>query len=58
MAVTVADINASDKTNRFLGICIDRGGQGLKSWFILRNVIDHQGKYFFMYQKILKIINP
>ena len=51
MAVTVADINASDKTNRFLGICIDRGGQGLKSWFILRNVIDHQGKYFFYISK-------
>lgn len=44
MAVTVADPNASGKTNRFVGICIQRGGSGLRAWFILRNVIDHQGK--------------
>lgn len=44
MAVTVADPNASGKTNRFVGICIQRGGCGLRAWFILRNVIDHQGK--------------
>lgn len=44
MAVTVGDPNASDKTNRFVGICISRGGTGLRAWFNLRNVIDHQGK--------------
>lgn len=44
MAVTVADFNASGKTNRFVGICIQRGGSGLRAWFILRNVIDHQGE--------------
>lgn len=44
MAVTVADPNASGKTNRFVGICIQRGGSGLRAWFILRNVIDHQGE--------------
>ncbi|XP_045593293.1 large ribosomal subunit protein bL19m [Procambarus clarkii] len=43
MAVSVGDPNASGKTNRFVGICIQRGGTGLRSWFILRNVIDHQG---------------
>nr|XP_053639402.1 39S ribosomal protein L19, mitochondrial-like [Cherax quadricarinatus] len=44
MGVTVADPNASGKINRFVGICIQRGGTGLRAWFILRNVIDHQGK--------------
>ncbi|XP_042864706.1 39S ribosomal protein L19, mitochondrial-like [Penaeus japonicus] len=44
MAVTVADFNASGKSNRFVGICIQRGGAGLRAWFILRNVIDHQGE--------------
>ncbi|XP_076047637.1 mitochondrial ribosomal protein L19 isoform X2 [Oratosquilla oratoria] len=43
MAVSVADPNASGKVNRFLGICIQRGGTGLRAWFILRNVIDNQG---------------
>lgn len=43
MSVTVADPNASGKTNRFVGICIQRGGTGLRAWFILRNVIDTQG---------------
>ncbi|KAM9338905.1 large ribosomal subunit protein bL19m [Symphorus nematophorus] len=43
LAVTMADPNASGKTNRFVGICIQRGGKGLGATFILRNVIDNQG---------------
>lgn len=43
MAVTRNDRHASGKTGRFLGICIDRMGCGLRSQFILRNVVDHQG---------------
>ncbi|XP_064594441.1 LOW QUALITY PROTEIN: large ribosomal subunit protein bL19m-like [Liolophura sinensis] len=43
MAVTVADQYAPGKKNRFLGICIHRGGYGLRSSFILRNVIDDEG---------------
>ena len=44
MAVTVSD-NCSphpNKLSRFVGICIDRGGTGLRAWFILRNVIEGQ----------------
>merc|ERR1711972_904054 len=43
LSVTVADPNASGKSNRFVGICIQRGGSGLRAWFQLRNVVDHQG---------------
>ncbi|XP_061602605.1 39S ribosomal protein L19, mitochondrial [Cololabis saira] len=43
LAVTMADINASGKTNRFVGICIQRGGKGLGATFILRNIINSQG---------------
>jgi len=43
MAVTVSDENHTDKENRFVGICIDRGGSGTRAWFILRNYIDGQG---------------
>lgn len=43
LAVTMADPNASGKTNRFVGICIQRGGKGLGATFILRNIIDGQG---------------
>ena len=35
--------------SRFVGICIDRGGCGLRAWFILRNVVEGQGVEF-MYQ--------
>ncbi|KAK8388635.1 hypothetical protein O3P69_020547 [Scylla paramamosain] len=58
MAVTVADPNASGKNNRFVGICIQRGDAGLRAWFILRNVVDHQGveiKYE-MYSPLLQSI--
>lgn len=43
MAVTTADPHAPGKTSRFLGLCIDRLGCGLRTQFILRNVIDHEG---------------
>ncbi|XP_026497484.1 large ribosomal subunit protein bL19m [Vanessa tameamea] len=43
VAVTISDPHAQGKTNRFVGICIDRKGSGLRAEFILRNVIDHQG---------------
>ncbi|VVC95084.1 unnamed protein product [Leptidea sinapis] len=43
LAVTVSDPHAQGKTNRFVGICIDRKGCGLRAQFILRNVVDHQG---------------
>ncbi|XP_014771727.1 39S ribosomal protein L19, mitochondrial [Octopus bimaculoides] len=43
MAVTVADQFAPLKKNRFVGICISRGGIGLKANFTLRNVIASQG---------------
>ncbi|KAM6915726.1 large ribosomal subunit protein bL19m [Xenentodon cancila] len=43
LAVTMADLNASGKTNRFAGICIQRGGKGLGATFILRNIINSQG---------------
>lgn len=43
LAVTHSDIHAPGKTNRFLGICIQRKGCGLRAAFILRNVIDKLG---------------
>ena len=43
VAVTHSDAHAPGKTNRFLGICIQRTGCGLRASFILRNVIDNLG---------------
>lgn len=43
MAVTTSDPHSIGKTTRFVGICINRDRSGLRSRFILRNVIDHQG---------------
>ncbi|KFO75835.1 hypothetical protein N303_03490, partial [Cuculus canorus] len=43
LAVTTADLYAKDKVNRFVGICIQRGGKGLGATFVLRNVIENQG---------------
>ncbi|XP_034661791.1 39S ribosomal protein L19, mitochondrial [Drosophila subobscura] len=43
MAVTSSDPHAAGKTSRFVGICINRDRCGLRSRFVLRNVIDHQG---------------
>jgi len=48
MAVTVSDSCSPhpNKLSRFVGICIDRGGTGLRAWLILRNVIEGQGVEF------------
>jgi len=60
LAVTVADENSPNpnKLSRFVGICIDRGGTGLRAWLIVRNVVDGQG-IEFMYNiyspNVLKI---
>lgn len=43
LAVTSSDPHAAGKTARFLGICIQRKFCGLRSEFVLRNVVDHQG---------------
>jgi len=43
MAVSVSDRYAANRTNRFVGICIQREYAGLKHFFILRNVIDGLG---------------
>ncbi|XP_059048849.1 large ribosomal subunit protein bL19m-like [Achroia grisella] len=43
LAVTITDSHAQSKTNRFVGICIERKGCGLRADFTLRNVVDHQG---------------
>jgi len=48
MAVTISDAASPhpNKLSRFVGICIDRGGCGLRAWFILRNVVDGMGVEF------------
>uniref|UniRef100_A0A1A9WF55 Large ribosomal subunit protein bL19m n=1 Tax=Glossina brevipalpis TaxID=37001 RepID=A0A1A9WF55_9MUSC len=43
LAVTSSDPHAAGKVSRFLGICILREKCGLRTRFILRNVIDKQG---------------
>ncbi|XP_044732879.1 39S ribosomal protein L19, mitochondrial [Chrysoperla carnea] len=43
LAVTSSDVHSVGKVNRFVGICIHREGCGLRSKFIIRNVIDNQG---------------
>lgn len=43
VAVTSSDPHSQGKTNRFVGICIDRQSCGLRANFTLRNVVDNQG---------------
>jgi len=43
LSVLYSEPHAPGKINKFVGICIQREGCGLRSWFILRNVIDYQG---------------
>lgn len=43
LAVTVSDPNAPGKISRFVGICIERTGQGLRANFTLRNHIGTEG---------------
>ncbi|XP_065202358.1 large ribosomal subunit protein bL19m [Planococcus citri] len=43
LAVTSSNVHAPMKTTRFLGICIQREGCGLRATFTLRNTVDNQG---------------
>lgn len=43
LAVTYSDPHAVGKINKFVGICILREGSGLKSSFLLRNVVNGEG---------------
>jgi len=43
LAVTVSDMHAPGKKNRFVGICIQRSRIGLRANFTLRNIIDGLG---------------
>ncbi|KAG7461094.1 hypothetical protein MATL_G00206450 [Megalops atlanticus] len=43
LAVTMSDPNDSGKSNRFVGICIQRSGKGLGATFVLRNIVEGQG---------------
>lgn len=43
LAVTYSEPHAPGKVNRFVGICIQREGCGLRASFYLRNIVDSQG---------------
>jgi len=43
MAITVSDPHAPGKVSRFVGICVQRGAPGLRTYCCLRNVVDNQG---------------
>ncbi|XP_012251239.2 39S ribosomal protein L19, mitochondrial [Athalia rosae] len=43
VGVTHSDPSSPGKPIRFVGICIQKSGCGLRANFILRNVVDHQG---------------
>jgi len=43
LSVTYSESHAPGKVNKFVGICIERGGCGLRATCLLRNVVDHQG---------------
>lgn len=53
LAVTVSDLYAPGKMNRFVGICIRREGYGLRHSFTLRNVIENLGDYYSLKKKLL-----
>lgn len=57
MAVTISDPHSPGKTSRFVGLCIDRGGHGLKAFFVLRNVVDGLGKLFHFKNNSSKMCN-
>lgn len=44
LAATMSDPHAGGKLHRFVGLCIQRSGKGLGATFVLRNVIEGQGK--------------
>ena len=43
LAVTISDPYAPGKCSKFVGICIERAGQGTEANFTLRNRVDGQG---------------
>ncbi|XP_044749322.1 39S ribosomal protein L19, mitochondrial [Coccinella septempunctata] len=43
LAVTISDKHSPGRSERFVGICIQRLGCGLRATFLLRNVIDNEG---------------
>ena len=47
---------AENKTTTFTGIVIDRGGTGLRAWFVVRNIVDHQGVEIMYQVKIVHLI--
>ena len=44
--VFITGMDFTKACSRFVGICIDRGGCSLRSWFILRNIVEGQGVEF------------
>lgn len=48
LSVTVSDRNAPGKTSTFVGICTERGGNGMRSTFVLRNIVDGNGNLNFI----------
>lgn len=49
MAVISSNQHAPNKATRFVGICIQRLGCGLRANFTLRNVLKHIGKQIYTY---------
>jgi len=43
LRISVSDPHSPDKSNTFVGICTERGGTGLRAFFVLRNHVDGQG---------------
>ena len=43
LAVSYSEPHAAEKVNKFVGICIQREGCGLRAAFILRNVVHSEG---------------
>ncbi|XP_012062929.1 PREDICTED: 39S ribosomal protein L19, mitochondrial-like [Atta cephalotes] len=43
LAITYSEPHAPGKVNKFVGICIERKGSGLKAICVLRNVVNNQG---------------
>jgi large subunit ribosomal protein L19 len=48
LAVTISDKHSVGKSNKFVGICIQRKFCGLRAEFTLRNFVDSQGTYVCM----------
>ncbi|RZF34922.1 hypothetical protein LSTR_LSTR011416 [Laodelphax striatellus] len=59
LAVTSSHVHAQRKVSRFVGICIQRQGCGLRSRFVLRNIIDNLGCEieYYMYDPTIQKID-